>query len=105
MTLLARCSQFPDLTCATNLTQLVYNRAIAAIPDSLTFRQGFLELLGQFKLKGVPGLRQNVLDSIRAHLGDREECWDVQARADAVGCQSAVRALEKVSDKLQMRDL
>ena len=78
--------------------QLVYNSAIAAIPDSLTFRQGFLELLGHFKLKGVPVLRQAILDSIRAHFGNREECWDVQARADAAGCQSAPDAFQKVSD-------
>lgn len=79
------------------VAKVVYKSAIAAIPDSLSFRQGFLELLGQFKLDGVPAIRQAVLDSIQRDFGDSEECWEVQARAAAAAAGlSPTEAFEEV---------
>ena len=78
------------------VAKVVYKSAIAAIPDSLSFRQGFLELLEQFKLDGVPAIRQEVLDSIQRDFGDKEECWEVQARAAAAAGLSPTDAFEEV---------
>lgn len=82
------------------VAKVVFKSAVAAIPDSLSFRQSFLELLGQFKLDGVPAIRQAVLDSIAKDFGDKEECWEVQARAAAadVGLSPA-EAFQAVSGR------
>lgn len=79
------------------VAKVVYKSAIAAVPDSLSFRQGFLELLGQFRLEGVGAIRQAVLDSIKRDFGDKEECWEVQARAAAAAAGlTAEEALKEV---------
>lgn len=63
------------------IAKVVYRTAIEAIPDSITFRQGFLEILFQFKFEGVRSLQEAILDSIQQDFGDTEEAWDLKARA------------------------
>lgn len=80
------------------VAKVVFKSAVAAIPGSLSFRQSFLELLGKFRLDGLPAIRQAVLDSMKKDFGDKEECWDVQARAAAAAAGlSPAEALEAVS--------
>ena len=63
------------------IAKVVYRTAIEAVPDSISFRQGFLRILSQFKFEGVSSLREAILDSIQQDFGDTEEAWDLKARA------------------------
>ena len=63
------------------IAKVVYRTAAEAIPDSISFRQGFLEILSQFKFEGVRSLQEAILDSIQQDFGDTEEAWDLKARA------------------------
>lgn len=63
------------------IAKVVYRTAVEAVPDSISFRQGFLEILSQFKFEGVSFLREAILDSIQRDFGDTEEAWDLKARA------------------------
>ena len=63
------------------VAKVVYKSAIDAVPDSIDFLQGFLEILSKFKFEGVNSLQQTILDSIQRDFGDTEEAWDLKARA------------------------
>ena len=63
------------------IARVVYRTAVEAVPDSISFRQGFLEILSQFKFEGVSSLQEAILDSIQRDFGDTEEAWDLRARA------------------------
>ena len=63
------------------IAKVVYKTAIEAVPDSIDFRQGFLEVLSHFKFEGVSSLQQAILDSIQRDFGDTEEAWDLKACA------------------------
>lgn len=63
------------------IAKVVYKTAIEAVPDSIDFRQSFLEILSKFKFEGVESLQQAILDSIQRDWGDTEEAWDLKARA------------------------
>ena len=65
------------------IAKVVFKSAIAAIPDSLSFRHSFLKLLAQFKFEGVAAIQQTILDSIHRDFGDTEESWDLRARTAA----------------------
>ena len=67
------------------IATVVYKSAIAAVPDSITFRHGFLKLLSQFKFEGTGAIQQTILDSIQRDFGDAEEAWDLKARAASGG--------------------
>ena len=78
------------------IAKLVYRTAIEAVPDSISFRQGFLEILSQFKFEGVSSLREAILDSIQRDFGDTEEAWDLKARA----CSNDQASTSQVSCRL-----
>lgn len=63
------------------IAKVVYKTGIEAVPDSIDFRQSFLEILSQFKFEGIESLQQSILDSIQRDFGDTEEAWDLKARA------------------------
>lgn len=65
------------------IAKVVYRSAIEAVPDSISFRKGFLEILSQFKFEGLVSLREAILDSIQQDFGDTEEAWDLKARASS----------------------
>ena len=72
------------MTQHSNLQVVVVN-AIAALPDSLDFRAGFLEALRPFhsRLSGAPGIQQAILASIAHDFADSECAHDLLAREAA----------------------
>ena len=65
--------------------QVVFVNAIAALPDSLDFRAGFLEALRPFysRLSGAAGIQQAILASVARDFAESERAHDVLAREAA----------------------
>ncbi|KAL3138255.1 hypothetical protein ABBQ32_006073 [Trebouxia sp. C0010 RCD-2024] len=82
------------------IAKVVYKTGIEAVPDSIDFRQSFLEILSQFKFEGIESLQQSILDSIQRDFGDTEEAWDLKARAASSDQASTSEAVGVYEDAL-----
>lgn len=71
-------------TASCKIAQVIYRKAISEIPDSLRFRQRFLEILESIDVEKLMALEGEIYAGLREHFVTDENSWAWLARRQFV---------------------
>jgi U3 small nucleolar RNA-associated protein 6 len=75
-------------TASCKIAQVIYRKAISEIPDSLEFRQRFLEILESIDVEKLMVLEGEIYAGLREHFVTDEDSWSWLARRQFVKAES-----------------
>lgn len=75
-------------TASCKIAQVIYRKAVSEIPDSLGFRQRFLEILESIDVEKLMVLEGEIYAGLREHFVTDEDSWSWLARRQFVKVES-----------------